>query len=89
MESARAAATDAPQPLAGKTLVVTGTLTSYTRDEIEELISRHGGRAASSVSNKTDFVVAGEKAGSKLAKAQQLGVRVLTEAQFRALIGQP
>ena len=70
-------------------MVVTGTLTSYTRDEIEELITRHGGRAASSVSAKTDFVVAGEKAGSKLAKAQQLGVRVLTEAQFRALIGQP
>jgi DNA ligase (NAD+) len=88
MESARAADADAQQPLAGKTVVVTGTLTRFTRDEIEELISRLGGRAASSVSAKTDFVVAGEKAGSKLAKAQQLGVRVLTEAQFQALIGQ-
>ena len=86
MESPRTADTDAPQPLAGKTIVVTGTLTSFTRDEIEALISRLGGRAASSVSAKTDFVVAGEKAGSKLAKAQQLGVRVLTEAQFRATL---
>jgi DNA ligase (NAD+) len=67
--------------------VVTGTLTLYTRDEIEQLITRLGGRAGSSVSSKTDFLVAGEKAGSKLAKAQQLGVRILTETQFRALIG--
>ncbi|HVC94921.1 MAG TPA: NAD-dependent DNA ligase LigA [Pirellulales bacterium] len=74
--------------LAGKTLVVTGTLAKYGRDEIEELISRHGGRAVSSVSKNTDFVVAGAKAGSKLAKAQALGVRVLSEAEFDALIGQ-
>ncbi len=72
--------------LAGKTLVVTGTLTKYTRDEIQELIVRHGGKAASSVSSKTDYVVAGEKAGSKLAKAQELGVPVLTEEGFEALI---
>lgn len=76
-----------PQPLAGKTIVVTGTLTLYTRDAIEQRIAQLGGRAASSVSSKTDFVVAGEKAGSKLAKAQQLGVQILTEAQFQALIG--
>ncbi len=87
MESERAAQPDAAHPLAGKTLVVTGTLTHYTREQIETLISRLGGRPASSVSAKTDFLVAGEKAGSKLAKAQQLGVRVLTESQFRALAG--
>ncbi len=72
----------------GKTIVVTGTLTTFTREEIEALITRLGGRPASSVSSKTDFVVAGEKAGSKLAKAQQLGVRVLTEAQFKSLIAE-
>ncbi|MBN2216734.1 MAG: NAD-dependent DNA ligase LigA [Pirellulales bacterium] len=72
--------------LAGKTLVVTGTLKKYTRDEIEELITRHGGRAASSVSKNTDYVVAGEKAGSKLDKARELGVTVLTEEQFENLL---
>ena len=74
--------------LEGKTLVVTGTLTKFSRDEIEELITRHGGRAASSVSKKTDFVVAGEKAGSKLDKAQQLGVPVIDEAGFEAMLGE-
>lgn len=87
MESAAPAA-EGSRALEGKTLVVTGTLTRYGRDEINELITRHGGRAASSVSKKTDYVVAGEKAGSKLAKAQQLGVPVLTEQQFEALITQ-
>lgn len=72
--------------LAGKTLVVTGTLEKYTRDEIKELIEKLGGRASDSVSKKTDYVVAGENAGSKLAKAQTLGVPVLTEDQFAALI---
>lgn len=72
--------------LAGKTLVVTGTLPRRSRDDIEELIVQLGGRAASSVSKKTDFVVAGEKAGSKLDKAQKLGVRVITEDEFDALI---
>ncbi len=72
--------------LEGKTLVVTGTLVKYSRDGIKELIARHGGRAASSVSNKTDYVVAGEKAGSKLTKAQQLGVTVLDEDQFETLL---
>jgi len=73
--------------LAGKTIVVTGTLLMYTRDQIKEAIVRHGGRPASSVSSKTDYVVAGENAGSKLDKATQLGVAVLTEAEFEALIG--
>ncbi|MHB8899799.1 MAG: NAD-dependent DNA ligase LigA [Thermoguttaceae bacterium] len=74
------------QVLAGKTLVVTGTLGRYTRDEIEELIVQHGGRASSSVSGKTDYVVAGENAGSKLSKAQKLGVAVLTEEEFEGLL---
>ena len=73
--------------LAGKTLVVTGTLAKYGRDEIEELITQLGGRAASSVSKNTDYVVAGEKAGSKLAKAQSLGVSVISEDDFDKLIG--
>ncbi|HUQ71801.1 MAG TPA: NAD-dependent DNA ligase LigA [Planctomycetaceae bacterium] len=74
--------------LDGKTLVITGTMEKFSRDEIQELIRKHGGRAASSVSKKTDYVVAGAAAGSKLAKAQSLGVAVLTEAEFLALIGQ-
>jgi DNA ligase (NAD+) len=72
--------------LDGKTVVVTGTLEKYTRDEIQELITQHGGRASSSVSKKTDYVVAGNEAGSKLDKAKQLGVPVLTEAEFEALL---
>ncbi len=83
---AEAPAADGPRRLEGKTLVVTGTLEHYSRDEIEALIVRHGGRAASSVSKNTDLLVAGEKAGSKLAKAQQLGIPVLTESQFEQLL---
>ena len=74
--------------LAGKTVVVTGTLVKYKRDEIEALIARHGGRAASSVSKKTDFVVAGENAGSKLDKAKSLGVRVISEEEFEGVVGE-
>src|SRR5205814_3030163 len=73
-------------PLAGKTLVVTGTLAKYKRDEIEELIAQHGGRAASSVSKKTDYLIAGADAGSKLEKANSLGVKVIDEAEFDELI---
>lgn len=68
--------------LDGLTIVVTGTLPTLSRNEAEELIRRHGGKAASSVSKKTAFVVAGEAAGSKLIKAQQLGIPVLDEAAF-------
>ena len=71
--------------LAGKTVVVTGTLAKYGREEIEALIRKHGGKPAGSVSKKTDFVVAGDKAGSKLDKAKELGVKVLTEADFEEL----
>lgn len=85
MESTRPAAR-AARTLEGKTLVVTGTLSKYTRDEIHDLIAQHGGHAASSVSKKTDYLVAGESAGSKLAKAQTLGVPVLTEDQFESLL---
>ncbi len=73
-------------PISGKTIVVTGTLLHFKRDEIKGLIEKLGGRAASSVSKKTDFVVAGEKAGSKLTKAQELGVQVMTEDEFKELI---
>lgn len=74
-------------PLVGKTVVVTGSLQNFDRNTIQELIVKLGGKASGSVSKKTDFVVAGEEAGSKLEKAQALGVKVLTEAEFMALIG--
>ncbi|QVL34550.1 NAD-dependent DNA ligase LigA [Telmatocola sphagniphila] len=73
--------------LAGKTLVVTGTLKNYSRQAIEELIGTLGGKATGSVSKKTDYLVAGEEAGSKLDKAKSLGVTVLTEEEFDKLIG--
>ncbi len=79
-------ARDGRRALEGKTLVVTGTLTKYGRDEINELITRHGGHAAASVSKNTDYLVAGEKAGSKLDKAKELGVPVLSEAEFEKLL---
>ena len=72
--------------LAGKTLVVTGTLPTLSRTEAEALIAKNGGKAASSVSKKTSYVLAGEAAGSKLTKAQQLGVPVLDEAAFLAML---
>ena len=71
----------------GKSVVVTGTLTRYSREQINELIHTHGGKPAGSVSKQTDYVVAGEKAGSKLDKARQLGVRVLSEDEFLKLVG--
>jgi DNA ligase (NAD+) len=79
---------DAPPagPLAGKTVVVTGTLEGYGRQEAEDAVRAAGGKPAGSVSKKTDYLVAGEGAGSKLAKAQELGVPVLDEAAFRQLL---
>ena len=72
--------------MAGKTLVVTGTLEGFSRPEAEEAIRAAGGHAAGSVSAKTDYLVAGEKAGSKLAKAEKLRVPVLDEEAFRGLL---
>ncbi|MBV8519178.1 MAG: NAD-dependent DNA ligase LigA [Acidobacteria bacterium] len=74
--------------LAGKSVVVTGTLTRFSRDEIHKLIEREGGKPASAVSSKTSYLVAGESAGSKLEKARSLNVPVLTEDEFLALIGE-
>ena len=75
----------AKQPLLGKTLVVTGSLANYDRQSIEVRIKELGGKTSGSVSKKTDFVLAGEDAGSKLAKARELGIRVLTEAEFETM----
>ena len=83
----RAAAAPKEGPLTGKTLVLTGTMPSMTREEGTELAQGAGARVASSVSKKTDFVVAGENAGSKLTKAESLGVEVIDEAEFRRRIG--
>ena len=82
------AAAGADSPLAGRTVVVTGTLSSMGRREAEALIERLGGRAAGSVSKKTDYVLAGESAGSKLDRARALGIPVLDEAAFYKLIGE-
>jgi len=82
-----AGVTDGDLPFAGKTLVVTGTLEHFDRKEIETIIKKLGGKATGSVSKKTDYLVAGEKAGSKLEKAKKLEVKVLTEAEFIGLAG--
>ena len=74
-------------PISGKTVVVTGTLPTLGRKEAQELIEKYGGKAAGSVSKKTDYVLAGEAAGSKLTKAQELGIPVLNEDEFKALLG--
>ncbi|HSN21007.1 MAG TPA: BRCT domain-containing protein, partial [Usitatibacter sp.] len=83
-EPARAARSG---PFAGKIVVLTGTLGSMTRDEAKERIEAAGGKVTGSVSKKTDFVVAGAEAGSKLDRAQELGVRVLDEEEFIKLLG--
>ncbi|MDE2831441.1 MAG: NAD-dependent DNA ligase LigA [Gemmatimonadota bacterium] len=77
-----------PKPLEGKTVVVTGTFTRWGRQQAQDLIRALGGKPTSSVSGKTDLVIAGEKAGSKLAKAEQLGIDVLNEEKFIELIGE-
>ena len=74
------------QPLAGLTFVITGTLPGMGRSEMEELITRHGGKVAGSVSKKTDYLVAGENAGSKLTKAQELGVKVISEEEILKMV---
>ena len=72
--------------LADKTFVVTGTLTSFTRGQIHELITENGGKTSSSVSGKTSFLIAGENAGSKLTKAEKLGITVLSESDFENML---
>ena len=90
MADEEAASESMLQTLAGLTVVVTGTLTGFTRDQAQEAIVARGGRAAGSVSRKTDYVVVGENAGSKAAKAEELGLPVLDEAHFaRLLAGGP
>ena len=90
-EKAGVALVDAPkeklkQTLAGLTIVVTGSLNDFTRDGASEAITSRGGKASSSVSAKTDFVVSGDSAGSKLDKAQELGITILDEAGFKKLL---
>ena len=70
----------------GKTFVLTGTLTDFTRKEAEDLIEKHGGKISGSVSKKTDYVLAGEEAGSKLTKARDLGINIISEEEFKNLI---
>jgi len=77
---------DVPQTLADLTFVVTGGLDNFTRDSIAETITAHGGKAAAAVSKKTDYVLVGTDPGSKLAKAQELGVKVIDEARFLELL---
>ena len=79
-------AADIALPLAGLTFVITGTLPTLSRDEAKELIERAGGKASSSVSKKTSYVVAGEEAGSKLDKARELNVPVIDEAELKRMI---
>jgi len=78
----RTATTEGPKPLAGKTLVITGTLSSLSREGARELVESLGGRVTSSVTRKTDFVVVGEAPGGKADDARRLGVPVLDEAAF-------
>jgi DNA ligase (NAD+) len=75
-----------PQTLTGLTIVVTGSLVDFTRDGVNDVIADHGGKAGSSVSKKTDYVVVGENAGSKADKAAELGVPILNEDGFKALL---
>lgn len=85
LETSEEDSVDRSGVFANKTLVVTGTLEHYSRDEIERVIEKLGGKASGSISKKTDYLVAGQAAGSKLQKAEQLGVKILTEAEFREL----
>ena len=70
----------------GKTFVLTGSLSKYSRNEASEIIEKFGGKTSGSVSKKTDYVLAGEDAGSKLDKAQKLGVTVISEEEFEEMI---
>ena len=80
-------ATDQSNPFAGKTIVVTGKVEPYTRDEMNSLIASLGAVAGSSVTRKTNYLVCGEKAGSKLSKARELGIPVLMPEEFFRMAG--
>jgi len=80
-------ANESRQLLSGKIFVITGTLSEMTRDEAKDLLQAAGAKVSDSVSAKTDYLLAGEKAGSKLAKAKKLGVEVIDEARLKALLG--
>jgi DNA ligase (NAD+) len=86
-EAERRNSAQADERFAGKQFVLTGTLSSFTRDEARALIEARGGRVNSSVSKKTDYVVAGEAAGSKLDKAESLGVAIIDETAFKEMLG--
>jgi DNA ligase (NAD+) len=86
-EIKRAARAPVDERFAGRQFVLTGTLDNFTRDEARSFIEERGGRVTSSVSKKTDYVVAGKEAGSKLDKAQTLGVTVIDEAAFKEMLG--
>ncbi len=81
------AVTSRTDELAGKTIVVTGTLQNFTRQQAEYTIRQAGGKPSSSVSKKTDFLLAGKEPGSKLDKAKKLGVKVINEKQFLEMLG--
>ncbi len=71
----------------GKTFVITGTLNDYSRDDLVSLIETQGGKVSGAVSSRTDYLIAGEKAGSKLDKATKLGIRIINENAIKALLG--
>ena len=81
--------TSGPRVFEGQTIVVTGTMVRFTREQIEQLIRDLGGKASGSVSKRTSLVVAGDAAGSKRTKAEELGVRIVTEDEFLQLAGKP
>ncbi len=81
--------TSSPRVFEGQTIVVTGTMVRFTREQIEQLIRDLGGKASGSVSKRTSLVVAGDAAGSKRTKAEELGVRIVTEDEFLQLAGKP
>ena len=70
----------------GKIFVLTGSLEEFTRDEASKIIENYGGKTSSSVSKKTDYVLAGEEAGSKLTKAESLGIKIISEQEFKEMI---
>ncbi len=88
-EPAATSTTSAPKPLTGKTFVITGTLPTLSRDQAKDMLEAAGAKVAGSVSKKTDYLLAGAEAGSKLDKAQELGVTVIDEAQMQVLLTNP